>query len=227
MMTIKKEKLNFYLYTFSLTTLALGLVKGQLKEQNYFSLYLFTRQTVVLVNIYFIIVFWTGKENNKYFSFITFINSTLTMVLYAIGKGSQQSFFNYKPGFSNLVAILEHYILMPIFIIYYFAADITSLKLKQFYIGSIYPLIYFVISMILGVASGDEKFPYDALKKFNTEKIKFFIFASIITIFIVSTSLLSIFFKNKTLNDEQIFFLKRPKKRRKWTMTFFFAVLNE
>ncbi|WEK82360.1 MAG: hypothetical protein PR2021_2900 [Candidatus Phytoplasma pruni] len=31
-MTIKKEKLNFYLYTFSLTTLALGLVKGQLKE---------------------------------------------------------------------------------------------------------------------------------------------------------------------------------------------------
>ncbi|MFB5029946.1 MAG: hypothetical protein WJU30_00500 [Candidatus Phytoplasma pruni] len=82
MMTIKKEKLNFYLYTFSLTTLALGLVKGQLKEQNYFSLYLFTRQTVVLVNIYFIIVFWTGKENNKYFSFITFINSTLTMVLY-------------------------------------------------------------------------------------------------------------------------------------------------
>ncbi|MFB5029945.1 MAG: hypothetical protein WJU30_00499 [Candidatus Phytoplasma pruni] len=111
--------------------------------------------------------------------------------------------------------MLEHYILMPIFIIYYFAADTTSLKLKQFYIGSIYPLIYFVISMILGVVSGDEKFPYDALKKFNTEKIKFFIFASIITIFIVSTSLLSIFFKNKTLNDEQIFFLKRPKKRRK------------
>ncbi|WEK82361.1 MAG: hypothetical protein PR2021_2910 [Candidatus Phytoplasma pruni] len=178
-------------------------------------MYLFTRQTVVLVNIYFIIVFWTGKENNKYFSFITFINSTLTMVLYAIGKGSQQSFFNYKPGFSNLVAILEHYILMPIFIIYYFAADTTSLKIKQFYIGSIYPLIYFVISMILGVVSGDEKFPYDDLKKFNTEKIKFFIFASIITIFIVSTSLLSIFFKNKTLNDEQIFFLKRSKKRRK------------
>ncbi len=157
MKTTSKTKLNFSLYLFSLIIVVLGLVKGQLKGQ--LPLMLFTRQTVLLIAVYFFITFFMEKTN-KYFSFIALINTIVTMVLYPIG---QNGFFNSTPGFYIVVVVLEHYILPPLFIIYYFLIDKTALKLKQFYLGLIYPFHYFLIIMFFGRIS--HNYPYNALKK--------------------------------------------------------------
>lgn len=133
------------LLIINLIILILGLIKGFNKP--FYSLYLFTRQTILLINIYFVILYLpVNAKIKKYLSFICLIDCLL-LLLYNF-KIENQHLYHQRNSFAILVANLEHIFLPLIFLYYYFFLDKTVLTLKYFYIGLIHPFLYWILCII-------------------------------------------------------------------------------
>jgi hypothetical protein len=105
------------LLIINLIILILGLIKGFNKP--FYSLYLFTRQTILLTNIYFVILYLpVNAKIKKYLSFICLIDCLL-LLLYNF-KIENQHLYHQRNSFAILVANLEHIFLPLIFLYYYF-----------------------------------------------------------------------------------------------------------
>ncbi|NWN45767.1 hypothetical protein [Candidatus Phytoplasma pruni] len=203
----RKNILNFSILLLSLITVLLGIWKGYDKGQPYLSLYLFTRQTVLIVFISLLLNFINSMKTNSsskitkiltIWHFICLINSFMMFVMYL--KVANPEEYKKMTPFQYWVSFLEHKILPIVFIIYYFFLDKTALKLKQFYLGLFYPFHYFLIALIVG--KHVKKYPYGFLNLINTNMLKFALYITGITLFIVIMSLLSIYLKNKILNKK-------------------------
>ncbi|MDV3200441.1 MAG: hypothetical protein Q8875_02240 [Pigeon pea little leaf phytoplasma] len=167
--------------------LILGLIKGFHKP--FISLYLFTRQTVLLINIYFLFLFFNiNNKIQKYLSFIILIDCLL-LLSYNFKIENPQLYYQ-RNFFAILVANLEHIFLPLIFIYYYFFLDKTALKLKHFYISLIHCFLYGMVILIFN------KSPYKFLEP-NEINLKIIF---LITIFLSLFSLLLLFLKNKKID---------------------------
>lgn len=194
-----KIRIKKYFFIAGLIIFSFGMTKGILKEQKILSFYLFTRQNIFLSVVYFFLTsFFQNKQNQKtlFFGFCCLINNLLMMILYL--KIESNIEYQQLNGFYFLVSIMEHCFFPLLFIFYYFFIDNTTLKLKQFYVGLIYPFIYFLITMVVGKMMN--KYPYSFLNLINTDKLKFILIILSITIFLVVISLISIYIKNKITN---------------------------
>ncbi|MDV3198425.1 MAG: hypothetical protein Q8888_02070 [Vigna little leaf phytoplasma] len=183
-MNIKIKKIFLIINSIILT---LGLIKGFHKP--FISLYLFTRQTVLLINIYFLFLFFNiNNKIQKYLSFIILIDCLL-LLSYNFQIENPKLYYQ-RNFFAILVANLEHIFLPLIFIYYYFFLDKTTLKLKNFYISLIHCFLYGMAILIFN------KSPYEFLKPNTINFNKIFA----ITFVLSFISLVSIFLKNKIID---------------------------
>lgn len=176
------------LLIINLIILILGLTKGFHKP--FYSLYLFTRQTILLTNIYFVILYLpVNSKIKKNLSFICLIDCLL--LLFYNFKIENKHLYHQRNSFEILVAHLEHIFLPLIFSYYYFVLNKTSLKLKHFYIGLIHPFLYWILCVIW------RKSPYQIIDlNINLSNLLFYgIILSLISI----ASLTFIKIKNKII----------------------------
>ncbi len=163
---------------------------------------MFTRQTVLLINIYFIILFFfTNLKINKYLSFICLFNCLL-LCIYNF-KIENKELYNQRKLWEIWIAHLEHIIVPLIFYYYYFFIDKTTLKLKNFYIVLIHPFIYLITCFFL------KNTPYKSLNlKRNLNNLFFY---SIFVLLISGMSLILILLKRKILKKYYNLNLKELK----------------
>ncbi|WCA22537.1 hypothetical protein [Candidatus Phytoplasma oryzae] len=186
----KNVNIDFDFFFFSWIVLLLSIIKGYQKP--FFSFYLFTRQTVLLINLYFLtkLLF---KQKNKYFLFICALDSLMMMIIYF--KNENRFLLAQRTHFQFLVSVLEHYFLTTIFLFYYLIIDKTFLKFKNFYIGTIHLLVYFITSLYFGKKY--HYYPYDFLNPYN----RFFWFKTTVLSFLtILMSFFLIYIKRKKLN---------------------------
>ncbi|WCA22370.1 hypothetical protein [Candidatus Phytoplasma oryzae] len=159
MVNKQNVSLDLGLFVFSWLVFLLGIVRGYQKP--FYSFYLFTRQTVLLINLYFLSKLLL-KKDHKYFSFLCALDSLMMMLIYF--KNENRFLLAQKTNFQVFVSILEHYVLTTLFLLYYLIMDPTILKLKNFYIGTIHLLVYFITALSLGHKY--HYFPYDFLNPY-------------------------------------------------------------
>lgn len=193
-LSVNMKKTNKKIFLIiNLIILILGFTKGFHKP--FYSLYLFTRQTILLTNIYFVILYLpVNYKIKKYLSFICLIDCLL--LLFYNFKIENQHFYNQRNSFAILVANLEHILLPLIFLYYYFFLDKTVLTLQFFYIGLIHPFLYLMLCIIC------HKSPYQIIK-FNIS-LNNLLFYGIIFSLISIVSLILIQIKNKIIKNNLI-----------------------
>ncbi|WP_341266368.1 hypothetical protein [Candidatus Phytoplasma fraxini] len=185
----KSVLLTRIFFIISLIILFLGIRKGILTKQPFFSLHLFTRQTIFLSTIFLFLNFIQITKNQKisYLGFICFINNVLMAILYL--KIEDKTAYQQITKFNLFVSILEHKFFPLIFGFHYLCIDKNIIEFKKFYISLFYPFIYFCFVFILVNFFGFTE-PYQF---FNSQQF-FYIFV-IIVVFLILLSLFIIFLK--------------------------------
>ncbi|KAB8121797.1 hypothetical protein ['Cynodon dactylon' phytoplasma] len=186
----RKRILDLFLCFFSFIILILGFLKGYQKP--FCSFYLFTRQTILLINLYFLTNLCFAQEN-RYFSFICALDS-LIMIIICAPIIKEKTLFQKKTFFSIIVFFLEHYVLTTIFVFYYLVIDQTVLKLKKFYIGIVHLLVYFITSLY--VWKKYHHYPYEFL---NPQHHFFFYKIIVLSVLIVCIAFWLIYLKNQKI----------------------------
>ncbi|MBP5835818.1 hypothetical protein [Candidatus Phytoplasma meliae] len=109
--------------------------------RKYCSLGLFTKQNTLLINVFLLLSLCHQFKKLKiypYLNFICLMNCFVVM------------FFCLLIPEQKYIYFAEHKILTSFFLFYYFFIDDSVINIKKFYIGIIYPLIYFLISLLIG-----------------------------------------------------------------------------
>jgi len=127
--------------------LAWSIVNAGFSNFHYFSLQ--SNLLVLVTSTAFLLCFHDQKWF-KYLSGITLINIIITGVVFHLLLSE------YVDG---LHSHLLHTFTPILYVIFYFISITNVIKTKQFYVMLIYPLVYFLIFLILGAVTGYA--PYD------------------------------------------------------------------
>ncbi|WP_457915987.1 hypothetical protein [Candidatus Phytoplasma sacchari] len=187
MLNKKKIFLDLPFLILSLSILCLSIFKGYQKP--FYSFYLFTRQTVLLINLT-LLMNLLFKWENKYILFICALDSFMMMIMYM--KKENPHLLAQRTNLEVFISVLEHYFLTTVFLLYYFMIDQTVLKLKKFYLGMIHLLVYFIAALYLGQKY--HYYPYDFL---NPHQHLFFLKIGILIVITILTAILFLYLKDK------------------------------
>jgi hypothetical protein len=173
--------------------LAINTILYDKNNRNFFTLGLFTRQNTLSVNAFLLLSLNKKFKKSKYYpylSFVCLINCLIVMFF---------CLFEKKIGLLKINYFFEHKILSLMFIFYYFFQNKSIIKLKKFYIGLIYPLIYFFIIFTIQI-NNENLNPYSReIKKYEIKELDLLFYASLTSLIISIVSLYTIILKNKII----------------------------
>src|SRR5690554_2191614 len=157
-----------YKNIFNLLGLMLGTVAfvNTMAYQGIEAFRYFTNQSNLLFFVVFLMIYFK-KDNNKYFkilSFITLISLTITGVVFHLlltdTVGNNSGVITSIYDLNNFQNLVTHTINPLYYFIYYFVFIIDNIKLKEFYIGLIHPILYFLIILLLGPITNFYPYPF-------------------------------------------------------------------
>lgn len=186
-----KNYFIYYYFLLSCFTTFLALKHGLTgKEKKCFSL--FTRQNTIILNLFLLATLIAKFQNSKYSlygSFILLINNLLIFIFCLLRR---EHYLNYT---------FEHKIMPVLFFYYYFFINEITIKWSHFYIGFIYPFLYFVIFMFIGYFDHNY-LPYKEMDFKNQDNVvaNFSANSCLILLFILLFVLFVILIKNKQKN---------------------------
>ncbi|MBS2126525.1 hypothetical protein J8J04_02390 ['Fragaria x ananassa' phyllody phytoplasma] len=184
------------------------------------SLGLFSKQNTLLINVFLLLSLHHQFKKLKiypYLSFICLMNCFVIIFFCLLFPEEKHIYF------------MEHKILTSAFLFYYFFIDDSLINIKKFYIGITYPLIYFLISLLIGRYNPD-LYPY--LEKmpdlFRSDTLKVFgltmIFFIIVTIFLF-LSFCMVNAKNKIIQQKYDIVYIQKCKNKFYQITFLMIFL--
>ncbi|HHT55839.1 MAG TPA: Pr6Pr family membrane protein [Acholeplasma sp.] len=165
---ITMEKIFKYKNIFNLLGLMLGTVAfvNTMAYQGLQAFRYFTNQSNLLFLLVFLTIYFK-KDNNKNFkivAFITLISLTITGVVFHLlltdTVGSNSGVIESIYDLNNFHNLVTHTINPLYYLIYYFIFIIDNIKIKEFYIGLIHPILYFIIILLLGPITNFYPYPF-------------------------------------------------------------------
>ena len=159
----------------------------------------FTNQSNLLVLIVFILIYFNQNKTKtfKVISFITLISISITGVVFYLlltdTVGNNDGVIRTIYDINNWQNLLTHTINPIYYVLYYFIFVIDDLRIKDFWIGVIHPMIYFIIILAISPITNFYPYPFlDVSQNGLTEVLKttLLIMLPAITIFIIALTAL-------------------------------------
>lgn len=204
------EKIFKHKNIFNLLGLMLGTVAfvNTMAYQGIQAFRYFTNQSNLLFLIVFLVLYFK-RDDHKHFkilAFITLISLTITGVVFHLlltdSVGSNSGVIESIYDLNNFHNLVTHTINPLYYFIYYFIFIIHNIKIKEFYIGLIHPIIYFTVVLLLGPITNFYPYPFlDVSQNGIGEVLKMtlLIMLPLITLFVLLITSLKAFL-NKNIN---------------------------
>lgn len=209
---IKEKEKNMKIYKYKKLFILIGLMLSASTVINTFAYQgigaykYFTNQSNLLVLIVFVLIYFNYDKLKQFkiISFITLISMSITGVVFHLllpdSVGSSDGIISSLFDLNNWHNLLTHTINPIYYVLFYFIFIIDDLKIKDFWLGMIHPIIYFTIILVLSPLTKFYPYPFLDVSQnglVGVLKTTLLIMLPVITIFIVLITTLKVHLNKK------------------------------